>query len=71
MKVAEIEVVLIQETTEALVYAFVELTASTIGTCVESDAKSVPVIVTLVDVSGKITGVTEVTVGFVSPRIVW
>ena len=69
MNVAEIEVALDQETTDALVSTPPEVTASTIGNTVEEEAKFVPAIVTDVAVVGRITKLVEVIVGFVSPTV--
>ena len=69
MKVAEIEVALAQETTDALVNPPVELIAVTNGRTVEDEAKFVPTIVTDVATLGTIIKLVDVIVGFVSPTV--
>jgi len=65
VKLAVIDVALVNVTELAAVTAPVEEIASTCGT----DTKFVPAIVTLVAVFGIVLGVTPVIVGFVSPIV--
>ena len=69
MNVAEIEVELAQETTDALVNPPVELIAVTNGRTVDDEAKFVPAIVTDVAVVGGIIKFGDVIVGLVSPTV--